>query len=158
MLAINHRQAPRFHYPAPIEDAQRAVRFIRFHASTYGITSDKIGAWGFSSGGHLAELLGTMDGKRDASSSDRVNRLSAKVQTVAVMFAPSDLVCMFSTTGRPGMLTALMGFSFRDPAVSIPGLEVRPDELENRQYRLTIRRCSSCTGTRTRLFRRKRRT
>lgn len=57
VFAINHRQAPRFRYPAPIEDAQRAVRFVRFHASDYGITSDRMGAWGSSSGGHLVELL-----------------------------------------------------------------------------------------------------
>ena len=66
VFAINHRQAPRFRYPAPIEDAQRAVRFVRFHASDYGITSDRMGAWGSPSGGHLVELLGTMDGKGDA--------------------------------------------------------------------------------------------
>ena len=35
VFAINHRQAPRFRYPAPIEDAQRAVRFVRAHASEY---------------------------------------------------------------------------------------------------------------------------
>lgn len=90
VFAINHRQAPRFRYPAPIEDAQRAVRFIRFHASDYGIATDRIGAWGSSSGGHIAELLGTMDGKGEASDSDPVNRLSAKVQTVVAVFAPSD--------------------------------------------------------------------
>ena len=78
VFAINHRQAPRFRYPAPIEDAQRAVRFVRFHASDYGITSDRIGAWGSSSGGHLVELLGTMDGKGDPSDSDPVNRLERK--------------------------------------------------------------------------------
>jgi acetyl esterase/lipase len=134
VFAVNHRQAPRFRYPAPIEDAQRAVRFVRFHASDYGITSDRIGAWGSSSGGHLVELLGTMDGKGDASDSDPVNRLSAKVQTVVALFAPSDLMLMFSTTSRPGTLTSLMGFSYQDPAVGPPG-RVRPDDVENRQYR-----------------------
>ena len=92
VFAINHRQTPHFRYPAPIEDAQRAVRFVRFHASDYGIASDRIGAWGASSGGHLVELLGTMDGKGDPSDSDPVNRLSAKVQSVVVLFAPSDLM------------------------------------------------------------------
>src|SRR5262249_19905327 len=29
VFVINHRQTPRFQYPAPLEDAQRAVRFIR---------------------------------------------------------------------------------------------------------------------------------
>jgi acetyl esterase/lipase len=135
VFAINHRQAPRFRYPAPIEDAQRAVRFVRFHASDYGITSDRIGAWGSSSGGHLVELLGTMDGKGDASDSDPVNRLSAKVQAVVALFAPSDLMLMFSTMARPGALTSLMGFSYQDPAVAFPGLGVRADDVENRQYR-----------------------
>ena len=99
------------------------------------ITSDRIGAWGSSSGGHLVELLGTMDGKGDASDSDPVNRLSAKVQAVVALFAPSDLMLMFSTMARPGALTSLMGFSYQDPAVAFPGLGVRADDVENRQYR-----------------------
>ncbi len=134
VFAINHRQAPRFHYPAPIEDAQRAVRFIRFHASEYGITSDRIGAWGSSSGGHLVELLGTMDGKGDVSDSDPVNRLSAKVQAAAVLFAPADLPSMFATTSRAGTVAALMGFAYPDPALGPPGV-ARPDDFENKQYR-----------------------
>src|SRR6266540_21657 len=37
LFAINHRAAPAFRYPAAIEDAQRAVRFVRRHAKDYGI-------------------------------------------------------------------------------------------------------------------------
>ena len=132
MFAINHRQAPRFRYPAPIEDAQRAVRFVRFHASDYGITSDRIGAWGSSSGGHLVELLGTMDGKGDASDSDPVNRLSAKVQAVVALFAPTDHVVMFSTMGRAGTLHVADGLRVSGPRMVVPS---RPDDFENRQYR-----------------------
>jgi acetyl esterase/lipase len=133
VFAINHRQAPRFRYPAPIEDAQRAVRFVRFHASDYGMTSNRIGAWGSSSGGHLVELLGTMDGKGDASDSDPVNRLSAKVQAVVALFAPSDLSSLFGTTSRPGTVSALMGFAYQDPLG--PAGVARADDFENRQYR-----------------------
>jgi acetyl esterase/lipase len=133
VFVINHRQAPRFRYPAPIEDAQRAVRLIRAHASNYGITSNRIGAWGVSSGGHLVELLGTMDGKGDASDSDPVNRLSGKVQAVVALTAPSDLMLMFSHMRTSGALSSLMGFSYQDLAV--PGLGARPDDFENRQYR-----------------------
>jgi acetyl esterase/lipase len=134
VFAINHRQAPRFRYPAPIEDAQRAVRFVRLHASDYGITSDRIGAWGSSSGGHLVELLGTMDGKGDTSDSDPVNRLSAKVQAVVALFAPADMSSMFSTTSRAGTVSALMGFAYQDPSAGPPGA-ARPDDFENRLYR-----------------------
>ena len=119
VFAINHRQAPRFRYPAPIEDAQRAVRFVRFHRSAYGITSDRIGAWGSSSGGHLVELWGTMTEKA-IGDSDPVNRLSAKVEAVVALFAPSDMSSMFSTTSRAGTVSALMGFAIRTPMS--PGL------------------------------------
>jgi acetyl esterase/lipase len=34
-------------------DAQRALRFIRFHAREYNINPDKLGIMGFSAGGHL---------------------------------------------------------------------------------------------------------
>ncbi len=133
VFAINHRQAPRFRYPAPIEDVQRAVRFVRFHAAEYGVTPDRIGAWGSSSGGHMVELPGTMDGKGEASDSDPVNRLDAKVQAVVALFAPSDLMLLFSTMERPGALTSLMGFSYQDPATAF--VPARPDDFENRQYR-----------------------
>ena len=59
VFAINHRAAPRHRYPAAIEDARRAVRFMRQHAERFGIRADRIGACGGSSGGHLVSLLGT---------------------------------------------------------------------------------------------------
>ena len=49
VFAINHRGAPQFRYPAPIEDSERAVRFIRYNAKRFGIAADRIGAVGASS-------------------------------------------------------------------------------------------------------------
>lgn len=49
------------HHPAMLEDVQRAIQIIRENASQYGIDADKIGAIGFSAGGHLvlmAEVFG----------------------------------------------------------------------------------------------------
>jgi acetyl esterase/lipase len=43
---------------APLQDGQRAMRIIRSMAAKYGFTSDKIGVWGTSAGGHLASALG----------------------------------------------------------------------------------------------------
>jgi acetyl esterase/lipase len=40
VFALNHRATPRFQFPAPLEDLQRAVRFVRFHASRFGIDPD----------------------------------------------------------------------------------------------------------------------
>lgn len=92
VFAINHRAAPRFRYPAQVEDVQRAVRFIRYHAKQYGIDPARIGAVGGSSGGHLVSLLGTIDGKGDAEDPNPLNRESAKVQCVVARAAPVDLV------------------------------------------------------------------
>jgi len=92
VFAINHRQAPRFRYPAAVEDAQRAVRFLRHHAERFGISPDRIGACGGSSGGHLVSLLGTLAGDGEPSDMDPVNRESARVQCVVARAAPVDLV------------------------------------------------------------------
>ncbi len=46
-------------YKAPIQDAQRAIRYIRYHATKFNIDKNKIGVIGSSAGGHLASTLGT---------------------------------------------------------------------------------------------------
>lgn len=92
VFTINHRSLPRFKYPAAIEDAQRAVRFIRHNAKTFGIRPDKIGASGGSSGGHLVSMLGTHDGKGNPNDPDPVERESAKVQAVVARAAPTNLI------------------------------------------------------------------
>jgi acetyl esterase/lipase len=94
VFAITHRATPTFRYPAPLEDAQRAVRFIRYNAAKYGINPTRIGGSGGSSGGHLVSMLGTMDGTGDASDPDPVNRESAKLQCITVRAAPTDLLRM----------------------------------------------------------------
>jgi acetyl esterase/lipase len=92
VFAINHRNAPRFRYPGPIEDAQRAVRFIRHHADRFGIRPTRIGAAGHSSGACLALLLGVLEGVGESGHADLVERESAKVQAVASLAAPTDFI------------------------------------------------------------------
>lgn len=82
MFTINHRAAPRFRYPAPVLDCQRAVRWVRKNAETYGIDPNHIGAIGGSSAGHLVAMLGVLDGKGDAVSDSEVEQQSASVQCV----------------------------------------------------------------------------
>src|SRR3954468_9799460 len=42
VFALNHRQAPRFKYPAAVDDVERAVRYVRHNASQWGIRADRI--------------------------------------------------------------------------------------------------------------------
>lgn len=88
VFSVNHRATPRFQYPAAVEDVQRAVRFMRFHAEKYNIHPDRIGAVGGSSGGHLVGMLGTLDGKGDPDDVSPINRMSSKVQCVVARAAP----------------------------------------------------------------------
>ncbi|OHX64826.1 alpha/beta hydrolase [Flammeovirga pacifica] len=46
-------------HKAPIQDAQRAMRYIRSRADEFYIDKDQLGVIGFSAGGHLASTLGT---------------------------------------------------------------------------------------------------
>ena len=97
VFVINHRAAPQFRYPAAVEDAERAVRFVRVNAARFGITPDRIGAVGASSGGHVVSLLGVRSGPGDSGDADAVNRAEAKVQAVAAFCASSDLTAAFPT-------------------------------------------------------------
>lgn len=64
--------------PAPLQDAQRAVRMVRSRAKELGVDPKKIGVLGFSAGGHLASTVVTMfdDGKADAE--DPVEKVSSR--------------------------------------------------------------------------------
>src|SRR6266850_4569929 len=94
VFVINYRTASRFRYPAPVEDAQRGVRYVRHHAGEFGVRPDRIGAAGHSSGATLALLLGVLDGNGNPQDPDVVERESAKVQAVVSLAAPTDFVTL----------------------------------------------------------------
>ena len=51
-VVVEYRVAPN-RAPAPLADAQRAVKLVRYHANAWGIDSDRVITLGFSAGGHL---------------------------------------------------------------------------------------------------------
>ncbi|MCR4827640.1 MAG: alpha/beta hydrolase [Bacteroidales bacterium] len=58
-FVVKYRTGGRgYHHPAMIEDAQYAIHYVRQHAKEYGIAPDKVGAMGFSAGGHLVTMIG----------------------------------------------------------------------------------------------------
>ncbi len=68
-FVIRYRLGPRYHHPIELGDAQRAIRYVRSHATEMGVSAQQIGVWGFSAGGHLAATTGTHfdAGKPDSS-------------------------------------------------------------------------------------------
>jgi acetyl esterase/lipase len=75
---IATRDRPGPIHPAPMQDAQRAVRTVRARAGEWKVKPDRIGIWGFSAGGHLASTVITHfdDGKADAG--DVIERASCR--------------------------------------------------------------------------------
>ncbi len=108
VFALTHRATPTFRYPAPLEDVQRAVRFIRHNAPKFGIDAARIGGAGGSSGAHLISMLATMDGAGDPADPDATNRESAKIQCAVARAAPVDLTQMSPSLGAP-LVTLLLG-------------------------------------------------
>jgi acetyl esterase/lipase len=76
-FVLQYRLAPWYKYPAPMLDGSRAVRYVRSHATDFGVDSGRIGVWGFSAGGHLAGYLATEPAFRDKTSADPVERVNA---------------------------------------------------------------------------------
>jgi len=58
-FVLKYRIAPRYHHPAPLQDAQRSIRMVRSRTSEFGVMPDRVGIWGFSAGGHLAATAAT---------------------------------------------------------------------------------------------------
>jgi acetyl esterase len=57
VVAVDLTLAPEAPYPACVQDANFAVRWLKANAATWNGDSSKIGVYGSSSGGHVAELL-----------------------------------------------------------------------------------------------------
>ena len=84
--------------PEIVADMNRAVRFIRSHASEYHIDPNRIGITGGSAGGHLSLMQGTAGDQGNPEARDPVDRVSSRVQAVACFFPPTD----FLNYGKPG--------------------------------------------------------
>ena len=81
--AIDYRLAPKHPFPAAIDDVRAGIRWVRRHASNFGVDPDRIGAIGGSAGGHLAVLAATMgDGPTDRG---------ARLATAVSWAGPMDL-------------------------------------------------------------------
>ena len=61
-------------YKAPIQDAQRAIRYIRYYANEFNIDKNKVGVIGSSAGGHLASTLGTHFDKTYYKPTDSIDK------------------------------------------------------------------------------------
>src|SRR2546428_5065442 len=70
------KSGPYLDCPTALEDAQRTVGLVRFHAVEWHIDPRKIGVLGFSAGGHLGAAMSTPFGERPDSAVDAAGQES----------------------------------------------------------------------------------
>ncbi|MGI9475049.1 MAG: alpha/beta fold hydrolase [Rubripirellula sp.] len=85
-FAIDYRLAPDHKFPAQIEDCRAAVKFIRDHAGDYKVDPARLGAIGYSAGGHLVSLLATTG----EPPSEENGNVDTRIQVCAAGGAPTD--------------------------------------------------------------------
>lgn len=73
-------------HKAPLQDAQRAMRWVRFNADKFGINPNKIGVIGFSAGGHVASTLGTQFNATNEFKEEPLDTISAKPNFMALIY------------------------------------------------------------------------
>jgi acetyl esterase/lipase len=77
--------------PMALEDAQRTVGLVRFHAEKWHIDPHKIGVLGFSAGGHLVAAISTNFEKRLYTAVDAADKESCRPD-FAVALYPGHLL------------------------------------------------------------------
>ena len=84
---LKYRLGPRYHHPIELGDAQRAIRFVRAHATDYGLKPDRIGMLGFSAGGHLTSTAETHFDNGNPNAADPIDRVSARPDFAVLCYA-----------------------------------------------------------------------
>jgi acetyl esterase/lipase len=105
-VMLKYRLAPRYHHPAMIQDANRAIRTVRARASEWGLDPKRIAILGFSAGGHLASTAATHfdAGKSDAS--DPIERVSSRPDRVILVY---PVIAIATPFGHEGSKRNLLG-------------------------------------------------
>lgn len=91
----------------PLADAQRALRLIRARAADYGVDPHRVGAIGFSAGGHVAASLGTRYDDRVYPARDAIDRLSARPDFLLLLYPVIDMGS--GTAAHTGSRLRLLG-------------------------------------------------
>ena len=86
VVAVDLTLAPESPYPACVQDANYAVRWLKTKAASWNGNSTKIGIYGSSSGGHVAELLAMrpLDSRYNAIPLPEAPKAEASVAYVAM--------------------------------------------------------------------------
>ena len=107
IVTYRHRNSGAgYGYPAPLQDAQRAIRTVRSRAAQWGVEPDRIGILGFSAGGHLASTAATHFNDKVYDAGDEIDSASARPDFAVLVY---PVVSMAESYTHRGSVQNLLG-------------------------------------------------
>ncbi len=121
-IVLRYRIAPRYRHPAPLQDVQRAVRWVRSRARDLEIDPARIGVLGFSAGGHLAATAGTLFEPGKADADDPIERVSSRPDFLVLAY---PVITLLPPSAHMGSRYNLLGKDASDDAARAMSPETR---------------------------------
>jgi acetyl esterase len=102
VVAVDLTLAPEAPYPASVQDANYSVRWLKWKAASWNGDPSRVGIYGSSSGGHIAELLGMRprDARYNAIPLPEAPRVDATVAYIAMRSPISNPLARFENAER----------------------------------------------------------
>jgi acetyl esterase len=139
VVAVDMTVAGEAPYPACVQDANYAVRWLKVNAATWNGDTAKIGVYGSSSGGHVAELLGMRprDPRYNAIPLAAAPNVDATVAYVAMRSPISNTFARYQNAERRGNANMMKNNKvFFNPWETIH--ESNPQEILEREEKVAL--------------------
>ena len=89
VAVVQYRDSSVASFPAPVQDARNAIRFMRVHAAQYAVDPSRMAVMGDSSGGHTATYAGILHD--DETGANLFPGTSAEVSAIVNYYGSTDL-------------------------------------------------------------------
>jgi acetyl esterase/lipase len=126
VASVNYRLAPRFHFPAQIDDVKCAIRYLRAIGARYRLDGTKIFAFGTSVGGQLVALA-ALTGSRSPYDVGSYPLESSSVRAVVDLFGPANLTQPASGFSASDLQQVFGKGDHRDEILASPTHYVAPE-------------------------------
>lgn len=105
-FVVRYRLGPRYHHPAMLQDAARAVRTVRARAAEWKVDTARIAVLGSSAGGHLASTIATHYDSGSTAGADPIDRVSSRPNLVILLY---PVITMMEPWAHRGSRENLLG-------------------------------------------------
>ena len=95
LTSVLENDMPKYPFPAQISNGKCAIRWLRSHADTYAIDSNRIGVVGYSAGANLALMLGFTEASDGLEGNCGDGRMSSRVQAIINIAGVTDWVMAY---------------------------------------------------------------